>query len=355
MAIFHLSSRVISRRVGRSATAAAAYRSGDVIHDECTNLVHDYSRKRGVAESFILAPEGAPKWATDRNRLWNEVELGEKRKDSQVAREVEVSLPVELTPEQQSELIRRYVREQFVERGMVADVNIHRDNEGNPHAHIMLTMREINDRGFGKKVRGWNSRELHNGWREAWAREVNRDLERAGLDERVDHRSYAERGIDVEPTIHEGPQVRQMEARGAYTERGTINRIIRQRNEERAAIMQHEQRRDQERAEELYRRGREGGEPMREGETGGAFYERGAADREAQERWDAEMAEQQGRDPEAEPEREMEEEPEHEPMTPEQQAELDRQQEQEREQENDRARRRERRERGRDHDRERGR
>lgn len=213
--------------------AAAAYRSGTRLLDRRTGLVHDYTRRRDDIETFIEAPEGAPDWLKKREDLWNAVEEKERRKDSQLCREFDVALPVELSREQQMELARSYVRDEFVSRGMVADVAIHRGDYENPHFHVMLTMRKVSDGGFGKKEREWNKSQELTRWREAWAHYANRHLDRAGHDARIDHRSYRDRGIDQEPTRHEGPSVRQMEARGVRTERGTLNRATRRRNEER--------------------------------------------------------------------------------------------------------------------------
>jgi ATP-dependent exoDNAse (exonuclease V) alpha subunit len=232
VAIYHLNAKVIGRSSGRSSVAAAAYRSGERLVDERTGLVHDY-RRRGEIECWIQAPEQTPEWAREREELWNRVEASEKRRDAQLCREVEVALPKELSREEQSELVRGYVREQFVSRGMAADVAIHRGDENNPHAHVLLTTREIGPEGFGRKVREWNGREVLEGWREGWAERVNRELERVGLRERIDHRSFASRGIDREPSVHEGPSVRQMEARGIPTERGSLNRVAREQNRQR--------------------------------------------------------------------------------------------------------------------------
>ena len=140
MAIYHLSAKPISRATGRSATGAAAYRAGETITDERTGLVFDYGKKRGIDHSEIMAPANAPEWAHDRAKLWNAVEHSEKRKDSQVAREVEVALPTELNLDQQRELVRSFARSQFVDAGMVADIAIHHAKGENPHAHILLTI-----------------------------------------------------------------------------------------------------------------------------------------------------------------------------------------------------------------------
>ena len=193
LAIYHLRASVISRSQGRSATAAAAYRVGERIADRRTGLVFDYAAKAGVDHTEILAPDHAPDWVFDRSELWNRVEEAERRKDSQVAREVRVALPSELSHAERVELVRGFAREQFVDRGMVADVALHAPgragNERNHHAHILLTTRALDAEGFGAKERGWNKVEVLEGWREAWARESNAALERSGARERVDHRA----------------------------------------------------------------------------------------------------------------------------------------------------------------------
>lgn len=236
MAIYHLSAKLISRATGRSATGAAAYRAGETITDERTGLVFDYSRKRGIDHSEIIAPANAPGWAHDRAKLWNAVEYSEKRKDSQVAREVVVALPTELTTEQQRELVRSFARSQFVDAGMVADIAIHNAKGENPHAHILLTMRDIGPDGFGQKNRSWNDQALLQNWREAWEVQANRALERAGHSARIDHRTLEAQGIDRVPQIHIGPRVLEMERRGIRTERGTEALAIETKNEAIAAL-----------------------------------------------------------------------------------------------------------------------
>jgi hypothetical protein len=193
MAIYHLRASVISRSAGRSATAAAAYRCATRIDDERTGLTFDYTGKSGVEHTEILAPDPAPDWVQDRSTLWNSVEVAETRKNSQVAREVRVALPCELNLEQRRELVRDFCQREFVDRGMVADIALHEPgregDDRNHHAHIMLTTREIDASGFTKKNRDWNKVEVLEGWREAWSRECNAALERAGVEDRVDHRT----------------------------------------------------------------------------------------------------------------------------------------------------------------------
>ena len=237
MAIYHMHAAVISRASGASALAAAAYRSGENLIDERTGEAHDYSRRDGVDGAEIIAPEGAPDWVQDREKLWNAGEDAEKRKDSQVAREVRVALPRELDPEQRRELVREFVKAEFAGRGMVADVSYHDGNSGNPHAHILLTTRELNSDGFGAKDRSWNSKELLSGWREQWAESANRALDRAGSRERIDHRTLAaqrdeaiERGhtiraekLDRDPEIHLGKSAWMVLRRGEGNERTRRN------------------------------------------------------------------------------------------------------------------------------------
>lgn len=230
MAIYHFSAQVASRSAGRSAVAMAAYRSGERLEDERTGELKHYKRD-AQPETVILAPAQSPEWVQDRNRLWNEVEKAEKRKDAQLCREINVALPKEFTPHLQMEELKDFCQREFVNRGMIADIAIHRDDPNNPHAHIMLTTRGISKEEFGGKERQWNDRELLNQWREQWAKQVNHVFERNNRPERIDHRSFKQQGItDRLPTIHEGPTVREMEQRGKHTDRGSINRLVRTHN-----------------------------------------------------------------------------------------------------------------------------
>ena len=209
MAIYHLSASIIKRSAGRSATAAAAYRAAEKIVDERTGEVHDYTRKRGVDYSVILAPEGAPDFVFDRSKLWNEVERVEKRKDAQLAREIDIAIPIELDREQAIDCVLAFVSEQFCREGMVADVCFHKLDSHNPHAHLLLTMRELEleptGSGFGKKRRDWNDVRKLEQWREAWAKHANAALSRAKAQARIDHRSHVARGIERIPQQHVGP------------------------------------------------------------------------------------------------------------------------------------------------------
>ena len=242
MAIFHLSVKVISRAAGRSAVAAAAYRAAERLHDERLDRAHDFTNKSGVVHSEVLLPENAPDEWHNRERLWNDVEAFEKRKDAQLSREVEFAIPREMTQAQGIELARDFVQREFVDQGMVADLNVHwdigADGLAKPHAHVMLTMREIvidedGEVGFGQKIRDWNRTELVEQWRERWASHVNERLADLDIDARVDHRSLAAQGIELEPQDKIGPAASRMDGRGLEAERIAEHREIAQRNGER--------------------------------------------------------------------------------------------------------------------------
>ena len=238
MADYRFSAQAISRSKGQSSVASAAYRAGTRLIDERTGEIHDYGRKGGVLHSEVMAPEATPEWMTDRAQLWNAVEAVERRKDAQLAREVQLSLPHELTHDQRQELVRSFVQEQFVDRGMIADLAIHAPSDQgdlrNHHAHVMLTMREITGDGFGNKNRDWNSPDLLNEWRENWALHQNRALERHGHQSRVDHRSYEAQGVDREPSQHLGHVASDMERNGKPSRIGDENRQIANDNAQRA-------------------------------------------------------------------------------------------------------------------------
>ena len=251
VAIYHFSAQIISRRTGRSSTAAAAYRAGEIVLDENTGEVHDYTRKRGVIRTEIIAPRGSPAWVFDRSQLWSRVELGENRKDSQVCREIEISIPHELTVLQGQLLMIGFVQSQFVAKGMVADIAFHRpgskgDNR-NFHAHVTLTMRKVVGDGFGQKERNWNSNALLQQWREQWAIHANRALEQAGHAARIDHRSHADRGLLDVPGSHHGPAVAGLLARGEQSH--VADRVV-----EQAAALLASQLADAQAAAELLRR-----------------------------------------------------------------------------------------------------
>lgn len=237
MAIFHFSVQVISRAAGRSAVSAAAYRAGERLHDERLDRDHDFRARSGVEHSEIMLPQNAPEEWRDRERLWNDVEAFEKRKDAQLAREVEFAIPREMTKAQGIELARDFVQAEFVDRGMIADLNVHRDigadGQPKPHAHVMLTMREVGPDGFGQKVREWNDHANVEHWRERWGIHVNQRLAGLDIDARIDHRSLEAQGIDLEPQDKIGPAASRMGERGLESERIEDHRAVAQRNGER--------------------------------------------------------------------------------------------------------------------------
>lgn len=271
VAIYHCSIKIISRGKGRSAVACAAYRSGTKLTDLATGKIFDYSNKPGVVFSEVLLPENAPAiFAVDRNILWDAVERKETHSAAQLAREVEVALPCEFTRQEQIDTVREYIMKNFVREGMCADWALHDKGDGNPHAHIMLTMRAIKTNGRwaeksrtiykldpnGQKIpvidpttgqqkigaRGrkmwqretvpandWNDRSKAEEWRAAWAAECNRRLDRQ---HQIDHRSYARQAVEQEPTIHEGYAARKMEREGRVSNRCEINRETKLLNEQ---------------------------------------------------------------------------------------------------------------------------
>ncbi|QNM07016.1 MobA/MobL family protein [Qiania dongpingensis] len=254
IAIYHCTIKIIKRSEGRSAVAAAAYRSGQKLTNEWDGHTHDYTRKGGIVHSEIILPAHAPPTFSDRSTLWNSVEAIEKSGKSQLARELEIALPAELDREAQLALVRTYVRNNFVSAGMCADFALHDKGDGNPHAHIMLTMRPLTPGGeWGAKCRkeydldergqripdgkggwknhradttDWNDRDKAEQWRAAWAEYANRALEQANRPERIDHRSYKRQGVEQLPTVHMGVAATRMERRGIVTDKGNINRQI---------------------------------------------------------------------------------------------------------------------------------
>lgn len=269
MAIYHCAIKNIGRSSGRSAVASAAYRAGEKLTDHEAGIVSDYTRKGGVIHSEIMIPDHAPEEYTDRETLWNAVHKIEKSSNARLAREVEVALPVEMTYEQQLHVVRSYIKNNFVDEGMCADFALHDKGVGNPHAHIMLTTRQIKENGKwgakekkayaldenGEKIpvidpetgeqkvekktgrnvwkrmtveaNDWNKREKVELWREAWAEECNRFLEK---EQQIDHRSYERQGKERTATIHEGYAARDMEKKGKVSDRCEINRKIKEKN-----------------------------------------------------------------------------------------------------------------------------
>lgn len=231
MAIYHCSMKPVARSGGRSAVAAVAYRTASRLLNERDGLVHDFTAKRGVDHCEIVLPEGVKaEWATDRATLWNAVERAEKRKDARVAREFELALPHELSREQQIALTRAFAQDLADRYGAAIDFAIHRPTGDtdirNVHAHVMMTTREVTAEGLGEKtlIERENKWLLNNNQptshmqlrdiRQNWENHANRELARAGLDIRVDHRSHRERGLEIEPTEHMGVHASQMDRRG---------------------------------------------------------------------------------------------------------------------------------------------
>ena len=263
MAIAYCHVGIMTRGKGKSAVAAAAYRAREKLHNEREGTTYEYSRKGGLVHSEILAPEHAPEWVYEREKLWNEVERIEKQRNAQLAREVVVALPHELTHTQNIALARDYAQT-FVQEGMVADLAVHDSGDGNPHAHLLLTMRAFEQDGTwaaksrkdyildeqGEKIRlasgeykskkvdsvDWNSPDKVEVWRAYYEQVANRHLELAGQAERIDTRSYERQGLDREGTVHLGHYAHQLEQQGEHSVRGDINRQIEARNREREEL-----------------------------------------------------------------------------------------------------------------------
>ena len=255
---YHCAVKAVGRATGRSSVAASAYRSASKLLDERTGIIHDYSRRHGVHDSFIVARDDAPEWAQDRSSLWNALEASTNAKNGRLATELELALPCELSDEQRRELVENFVRDIVDRHGVVADVAIHSPGRGsdnrNHHAHVMITHRVLEKDGFGeiagkvvveRKVKGavkavevaglFNQQDIIP-IRKAWEIAENSAYEKAGLDIRVDHRSHKDRGITAEPTKHLGPAATAMERRGEATDRGDINREIKSRNIQRERL-----------------------------------------------------------------------------------------------------------------------
>ena len=263
MALFHLNVTQIKRSKGQSAIAAAAYRAGEKLYSEYYGETSDYTNKGGVIYSEILLPDHAPREYADRQTLWNAVEKAERGKNAQLAYSFDIALQNEFSLDENINLARQFLLEHFVSRGMVVDLAIHvpdKEDGGiqNPHFHVMAPIRPIEQNGkWGMKqhrvyeldedgnrlldtdgnyifnavlTTDWGSPETLEYWREQWAALCNAKFEEKGLPERIDHRSYERQGVDILPTIHEGPSVRQMEAKGIRTDKGEFNRWIKATN-----------------------------------------------------------------------------------------------------------------------------
>ena len=253
MALFHFNVSQIKRSAGQSAIACAAYRAGEKLHSERYNEDNDFTRKGGVVYSEILLPEHVPREYLDRETLWNSVERTERRADAQLAYSFEVSLQKEFSREENIAMMREYLSEQFVSRGMIVDVSMHEpetDGDPNLHFHFMIPMRPVMEDGsWGPKqkavtvtdehgrqrknyvsVTGWNSPELLEEWRRTWCERCNAKFAEKGLPERIDWRSYERQGSELLPQAHEGPAVHAMEKRGVPTGIGDYNRFVRSVN-----------------------------------------------------------------------------------------------------------------------------
>lgn len=264
MALYHYSLNHVKRSEGHTAIAAAAYRSGEKLYDRYYGEVQDYTKKGGVIMSEILMPDYVPERLADRETLWYEVENHENRKDAQLAYSFDFALQNELTMEENIEIARRYIMENFVAKGMICDVAVHNPDKGdggipNPHVHVLVPIRPVNTNGewgekrlhipvfdeYGKPVLNkkgkqkyddpfttdWGKPETLEIWRENWAKIVNEKFAEKGLSCRIDHRSNEDRGLDEIPQVHEGSAVRRMEKRGIKTYKGSWNRWVKKTND----------------------------------------------------------------------------------------------------------------------------
>jgi hypothetical protein len=301
MAIYHLhASPIVTRKKGQKAVRTAAYRAGQKLKDDRYGETHDFARKRGVLHTEMFAPDHAPDWMRDRERFWNAVEKAEKRKDSQLAIPYDIALPYELNREQHIALMREFIKAEFTDHGLVADLAIHepnkRKNQKNVHAHILIPTRPALENGFGPKPSSARSRKQWEQEREenilrlrkSWADHANRHLAAAGFDIRIDHRSLEEQGIDREPGTHRGVASDHMEERGITTDRGDDYRNIESVNKKRA--LRQRKRKDYSGASEA--------PPMPDGQSDA---DRAAAEaiRKEQERQDHAVKEQQDREEDA--------------------------------------------------------
>lgn len=247
MALYHFHVGQIKRSAGRSAVECAAYRAGEKLYSEYYGQFSDYTRKGGVIHSEVLLPPHAPREYADRQTLWNAVEDAERNRNAQLAYSFDIALQNEFTLDENIALARKFLLDNFVTRGMIADFTVHHpDKDGgiaNPHFHVMCPIRPLNPDGtWGAKQRrvyredgkfdavpttDWGRPETLEAWREAWTTLCNAKFEEKGLPCRIDHRSYERQGVEQIPTVHEGVAVRQMEAKGIVTGKGERNRWIR--------------------------------------------------------------------------------------------------------------------------------
>ena len=215
----------MSRGKGASAVAKAAYISGEKIKNEYDGVTHDYRRKHEVVHKEILLPYNAPPKFKDSSVLWNAVERAETRKNSQTAKHIDAALPVELSREEQIDLVRQFCMQCLTFKGMCADFAIHDKGDGNPHVHILLTTRNVNESGFTTKNRSWNDKSVLLEWRKLWADWCNHKLYYVS-GERISHKSYKEQGISKIPQKHLGAAACAIEKKGYCTDKGSHNRKI---------------------------------------------------------------------------------------------------------------------------------
>lgn len=248
MAIYRFEVKAVSRRKGQSAVAAAAYRSAERLHDERTDQTHDYSRRSGVLHTEILTPARGPESLHDRQTLWNAAETAERRKDAKVAREITLALPHELDHQQQQQAARHFAQYLVDRYGVAVDLAMHApDREGdqrNFHVHLLMTTREIDQDGLARKTRQLDVRDTASieveHLRSTWAGFANRSLERAGISERVDHRSLERQGLNREPEPKLGPVASQMERDGRRSHAGDDIRSVHERNRQREDLQQQQ-------------------------------------------------------------------------------------------------------------------
>ena len=225
----HFKISIVKRSQGQSAVAGVAYQSGERLFSEYDQKTKFYNKKKELVHAEIMLPLHAPPGYADRATLWNAVEAVENQWNSQLARRIVLALPREVPKDQYLPMLKEFCNEQFVSKGMVADFAIHDKGDGNPHAHILLTLRAMDEHGKENTV-DWNDQKYAEVWRHSWEVVTNRYLEAAGRPERVDLRSFERQGVQQIPTVHLGPAAHQMEKRGIETFLGNLNRDIRAAN-----------------------------------------------------------------------------------------------------------------------------
>lgn len=232
MAIYGCRVTMIQRSKGHNIMATVAYRSGEKLHSDYNGKTYDYTEKKDVIYSQIMLTKDAPKEYQDRQTFWKAVQESEKRKDSQEAREILILLPKEFEKKELIEVTKDYVNKILVDKGMCADIAIHDKGDGNPHAHILLTTREVSEEGFKGKGRNWNNKKELESWREDWATICNKHLKLKGINQTIYHTTLKEQGINRIPNIHLGRATKQMQEKGIETERLKQHNEIYQQNKQ---------------------------------------------------------------------------------------------------------------------------